>query len=167
MSRKLVTTEPTQSARDRSVLDFKRDWRRLNTGRLLYECFELYNAALLKSLKPSEFLGVRNTHLNLLRHLDAEGTRMSDLASRANVTKAAITSLVRACTDLDLVTVGQSTEDARARVVRFSPKGRELMRHIEKTLLGMERRLAARLEGDAYIQLRAALLRLSSLRDTL
>ena len=153
--------------RNGNVLDFKRDWRRLNTGRLLYECFELYNAALLGSLKTGKFPGVRNTHLNLLRHLDAEGTRMSDLASRANLTKAAITGLVHACTNLDLVTVGQSTEDARARVVRFSPKGLELMHHIRTTLVGIERRLASRLEGDAYAQLRAALLGVSSLRDTL
>ncbi len=160
-------SQSNADAQDTGVLDFKRDWRRLNTGRLLYECFELYNAAVLKSLKPTEFSGVRNTHFNLLRQLDAEGTRMSDLASRANVTKAAITSLVYACTDLDLVTVEQSTEDARARVVRFSPKGLELMRHIQKTQVGIERRLASRLEGDAYARLRAALLSMSSLRNEL
>ena len=154
-------------AQDSSMVAFKRDWRRLNTGRLLYECYALYNEALLKSLQPSEFSGVRNTHLNLLRHLDAEGTRMSDLASRAHLTKAAITSLVRACKDLDLVTVGQSTGDARARVVSFSPRGLDLMRQIQKILLTIERRLATRLDGDAYSQLRAALLSLSSLRDVL
>lgn len=157
---------PTDAG-DSEVLEFKRDWRRLNTGRLLYECFELYNAALLKSLKPSKFAGVRNTHLNLLRHVDAEGTRMSDLASRTNLTKAAITSLVRACKLLDLVTVAQSVDDARTRVVKFSPKGLSLMRHIQKALLTIERRLAAHLSGDAYTQLRAALLSLSSLQDAL
>ncbi len=163
-------TEPDGKAdgkADGKVGDFKRDWRRLNTGRLLYECFVLYNAALLKELKKTEFSGVRNTHFNLLRHLDADGTRMSDLASRANLTKAAITSLVHACTELDLVTVGQSTEDARARVVRFSPNGLALMRLIRKTQIGIERRLASRLDEDAYGQLRAALLTMSRLPDAL
>ena len=155
------------AARDAAVSEFKRDWRRLNTGRLLYECFELYNAAVLKSLKSTEFSGVRNTHFNLLRHLDAEGTRMSDLADRANFTKAAITSLVRACSELGLVTVAQSAGDARERVVKFSPKGLDLMRHIRRSQLTIERRLAAHLDDDAYTQLRAALLSLSKLNSLL
>ncbi len=148
-------------------LNFKQDWRKLNTGRLLYEGFELYNAALLKSLNRSEFLGIRNTHLNLLRHLDANGTRMTDLAGRSNFTKPAITSLVRACKDLDLVTVEQNRGDGRERVVRFSPKGLRLMQHIQRTLLTIEQRLATRLGDEAHEQLRSALLSLASLRDAL
>ncbi len=152
-------------ARHLQAADFKRDWRRLNTGRLLYEGYELYNATLLKSLVPAGFPGIRNTHFNLLRHLDADGTRMSDLASRANLTKPAITGLVRACLDLDLVTVEQSSDDARARMVQFSPRGLQLMRQIRRTQLTIERDLAIRLGDEAYGQLRAALLALAKLRD--
>ncbi len=153
--------------RDTRSSEFKRDWRKLNTGRLLYEGFELYNSALLKSLKPVEFSGIRNTHLNLLRHLDADGTRMSDLATRSNLTKAAITSLVGACKGLDLVTVEQSAGDARERLVRFSPKGQDLMKHIEKTIRAIERRLNVQLGEDVYAQLRSALMDLSDSRDAL
>ena len=154
------------SAEHPKAADFKRDWRRLNTGRLLYEGYELYNAELLKALIPAGFPEIRNTHFNLLRHLDADGTRMSGLASRANLTKPAITGLVRACQDLDLVTVEQSSDDARARTVRFSPRGSHLMRHIRRTQLIIERDLADRLGDEAYGQLRAALLALAKLRDT-
>ena len=154
-----------RSAGKPRAADFKRDWRRLNTGRLLYEGYELYNATLLKSLNPAGFPAVRNTHFNLLRHLDADGTRMSDLASRANITKPAITALVRACQDLDLVTVEQSSEDARARMVRFSPRGAQLMRQIRRIQVTIERDLAARLGDEAYGQLRSALLALANLRD--
>ena len=145
--------------------DFKRDWRRLNTGRLLYEGYELYNATLLRSLHPAGFPNVRNTHFNLLRHLDSDGTRMSDLASRANLTKPAITGLVRACEGLDLVVVEQSSEDARARVVRFTPRGLQLMRKIRQVQAIIERDLAVSLGDEAYGQLRSALLVLAKLRD--
>ena len=60
---------------------------------------------------------------------------MTVLATRSDATKAAITSLVRGCTNLDLVTVGQSAGDARNRVVRFSDKGPELLEGIRKPLL--------------------------------
>ncbi len=148
-----------------AAADFKRDWRRLNTGRLLYEGYALYNAALLKALIPAGFPGIRNTHFNLLRHLDADGTRMSDLASRANLTKPAITGLVGACQALDLVTVEQSSDDARARMVRFSPRGLDLMRQIRQTQVTIERDLASRLGDETYGQLRAALLDLARLRN--
>ncbi len=147
--------------------DFKRDWRRLNTGRLLYEGYELYNATLLKILNPAGFPGVRNTHFNLLRQLDAEGTRMSDLAKRANLTKPAITGLVRACLELDLVTVEQSSDDGRARMVRFSPRGLQLMRQIRRIQITIERDLADRLGEEAYAQFRSALLTLANLRDAM
>ena len=152
------------ATRRRPATDIDRDWRRLNTGRLLYEAYELYNARLLQSLVPAGFPGIRNTHFNVLRHLDADGTRMSDLASRANLTKSAITGLVRACQDLELVVVEPSTDDARARMVRFSPRGSQLMRQIRKTLLTLERDLAAHLGEEPYDQLRSALLALASLR---
>lgn len=152
---------------DAHLSDLAQDWRKLNTGRLFYEGFELYNAALLNSLRSGPFSGIRNTHLNLLRHLDAEGTRMSDLARRSNLTRAAITGLVRACEQLDLVTVVPSSEDARARLVKFSPRGRELMRHIRRMVRVIERRLLDRLGDETYGNLRAALLSVSSVRDAL
>ena len=151
--------------RGAQTADFTREWRRLNTGRLLYEGYEIYNAALLKALIPAGFPEIRNTHFNLLRHLDAEGTRMSDLASRANLTKPAITGLVRACQDLELVSVEQSSDDARARMVRFSPRGLQLMHQVRQTLSTIERDLAAHLGGEAYDQLRAALLAVATMRD--
>ncbi len=156
-----------RETRKPDAADFTRDWRRLNTGRLLYEGYYLYNETLLKTLNSGGFPGIRNTHFNLLRHLDADGTRMSDLASRANLTKPAITGLARACQDLELVTVEQSTDDARARMVRFAPRGLQLMRQIRRIQVTLERDLAARLGDETYGQLRSALLTLANLRDTM
>ena len=155
-----------EERRTSPATDFTRDWRRLNTGRLLYEGYEFYNAAVQKSLIPAGFPGIRNTHFNLLRQVDADGTRMSDLASRANLTKPAITSLVRACLELDLVIVEQSVDDARSRMVRFSPRGLHLMRQIRRIQITIERDLTNHLGDEAYGQFRAALLALAKLRDT-
>ena len=147
--------------------DFLQDWRKFSTGRLLYNGYELYNAALLRSLVPVGFPEIRNTHFNLLRHLDADGNRMSDLASRSNLTKAAITGLVRSCQDLGLVTVEQSVDDARARLVRFSPRGWQLMQQIQQAQITIERDIADRLGDEVYGHLRTALLALSNLKGEL
>ena len=65
------------------------------------------------------------------------------------------------------MTVAPSSDDARARLVKFSPKGRELMRHIRRTIRVIERRLLVRLGSETYGNLRTTLLGVSSLRDTL
>ncbi len=140
-------------------------WRQINTGRLLYNGFEWYNFILLDALQTTDFEGIRHTHLNLLRHLDAEGTRMTDLAARSKLTKAAITALVRSCRDLGFVSVENKVDDGRTRVVRFTARGCDLMLLIEKTVGSIERRVRLRLGKQAYDDFRVALLSLSALGD--
>lgn len=146
--------------------DAGRSWRNLNTGRLLFSCFERWEAAVLKHLTEAGWSDVRRTHFNILRHLDADGTRMSDLAVRANVTKGAVTGLVRSCEVLDLVTVSSETTDRRARLVRYTPRGLELMELFRATMLALEGQLRDRL-GGGYADLRAALLTLSGFEDVI
>jgi len=145
--------------------DAARSWRNLNTGRLLYGGFEYFEAAVLAALHEADYGHVRRTHFNVLRHLDAEGTRMSDLAARANVTKAAMTALVRACEEMGFVTVTIHKGDGRARLVNFTATGDELMRFFENTILASERVLRARLGKAGYESLRAGLLELSGMTD--
>ena len=66
-----------------------------------------------------------------------------------------------------MVTVEQSTDDARARMVRFAPRGMQLMRQIRRIQVTLERDLAVRLGDETYAQLRSALLTLANFRDTM
>ena len=145
--------------------DAGRSWRNLNTGRLLFSGFERWEAAVLARLHEGGWGDVRRTHFNILRHLDAEGTRMSDLAERANVTKAAVTALVRSCEALGLVTSSAGAADRRARLVAYTPKGLELMEFFRATMLALEDEVRDRLGPAAYAELRAALLALSGLTE--
>ena len=143
--------------------DADRSWRNLNTGRLLYAGFEGFEADVLAALHAAGHARVRRTHFNVLRHVDAEGTRMVDLAMRANLTKAAMTGLVRDCEAMGLVTTRPDPNDGRARLVAFAPEGDAFMRFMHDTVQGMERRLRDQLGSAAYDTLRAALLRLSGM----
>ena len=66
----------------------------------------------------------RIAHVNLTRNLDVEGTRLTELARRASMSKQAMGELVDQCTALGLVDRIPDPSDRRARIVRFTPAGR-------------------------------------------
>ena len=62
-------------------------------------------------------------HIHITRHLALEGARLTDLASRAGMSKQAMGDLVDQCAAWDLVRREPDPLDARARRVCFTPTG--------------------------------------------
>jgi DNA-binding MarR family transcriptional regulator len=62
-------------------------------------------------------------HVHITRHLALEGSRLTDLAARAGMTKQAMGDLVDQCEAWGLVTREPDPRDGRARVVRFTEAG--------------------------------------------
>ena len=66
---------------------------------------------------------VSAAHVHITRHLAPEGSRLTDLAASAGMTKQAMGDLVTQCEAWGLVTREADPLDARARLVRFTPTG--------------------------------------------
>jgi len=116
-------------------------WRHYNIGRLLLFAFHAFEARILDSYHAAGFDDVRQVHLNVVRHIDVpKGTRIVDLAARAGVTKGAMGQLVEECARLGLVDLTPDPTDRRAKIVRYSKRGREFM--------AVTRRSAKRIEAD-------------------
>jgi DNA-binding MarR family transcriptional regulator len=62
-------------------------------------------------------------HVHITRHLDLPGTRLTELAQKAGMSKQAMGDLVDQCEAWGLVTREPDPRDARARVVQFTPTG--------------------------------------------
>ncbi len=62
-------------------------------------------------------------HVHITRHLELQGTRLTDLAQRAGMCKQAMGDLVDQCEAGGLVTRAPDARDARARLVKFTPTG--------------------------------------------
>ena len=65
----------------------------------------------------------RIAHVSLTRNLDVEGTRLTELARRAFMSKQAMGELVGQCVDLGLVDRVADPSDGRARIVMFTSAG--------------------------------------------
>lgn len=125
-------------------------WRTHNVGRLLSSAFRAFTLDVQRSLHAGGFPDVSEVHMTLFRNLDMAGTRPSDLAARARMTKPAMTDLVRRTALLGLVEQRADPADGRAQIIVLTPRGERL---VEATRLGVERAEAqmAELVGKGFV----------------
>ena len=62
-------------------------------------------------------------HIHITRHLALEGSRLTELADLAGMSKQAMGKLVDQCEAWGLVTRSPDARDGRARLLRFTPDG--------------------------------------------
>jgi DNA-binding MarR family transcriptional regulator len=98
-------------------------WRHANIGRLLNNAVRRFESRVLELMAASGHGETRIAHVSLTRNLDVEGTRLTELARRASMSKQAMGELVDQCTELGLVAREADPHDGRARIVRFTPAG--------------------------------------------
>lgn len=99
-------------------------WRHANVGRLLNNAVRRFEARVLDLMSENGHAQTRISHINLTRNLDVEGTRLTELARRASMSKQAMAELVEQCEALGLVSRTVDPSDRRARIVAFTPAGR-------------------------------------------
>jgi len=98
-------------------------WRHLSIGRLLHNAISRFDARVFKLLAEAGHGKVRQPHSNLTRNLDISGTRITELARRAEMTKQAMSELVVRCEKLGLVKRMTDPKDARVKIVTFTAAG--------------------------------------------
>ena len=110
-------------------------WRDTHLGRLLAMASARFDARVLALMAHNDDLTLTlsnlaargkltASHTQITRHLPAEGCSLTELASRAGVTKQAMGKLVDQCAAWDLVQRQPDPRDGRALRVVFSPIGR-------------------------------------------
>ncbi|MGC4086369.1 MAG: MarR family transcriptional regulator [Polyangiaceae bacterium] len=103
---------------------------------------------------------LRRAHTSLLPHIELAGTRITNLADRLGITKQAVSQLVDDLEELGVLAREADPDDARARRVVFTERGRAGLMEGLQTLRDLEREFGAVIGAQAMDQLRAALLAL-------
>jgi DNA-binding MarR family transcriptional regulator len=98
-------------------------WRHANIGRLLNNAVRRFEARVLELMSERGHAETRIAHVSLTRNLDVEGTRLTELARRASMSKQAMGELVDQCMELGLVDRIADPSDGRARIVKFTRAG--------------------------------------------
>ena len=112
-------------------------------SRLLYTANWLFDARILEHVNENGFPGLRMAHLHVPRNLDFEGTRITELAIRAEMSKQSMGELVDQCEKMGLVERAPHEEDGRSKLIRFTPEGKRLIEVVERALAAAEREMVA------------------------
>jgi DNA-binding MarR family transcriptional regulator len=117
---------------------------------------------LVARLDAAGFAGLTPAHSAVLENLDPGGTRLTDLAARARMTRQSMTELVSVLEQRGYLERQPDPADRRARIVRLTPTGRQLVRQAIKETASIEaewRSQLARhgLKGDIVAVLTEAL----------
>ena len=109
-------------------------WRITHLGRLLGHALRRFDERVLwlmtrdvlvplalSNLAARDQVGA--AHIHITRHLELKGSRLTDLASSAGMSKQAMGDLVTQCEAWGLVTKGLDAYDKRAKKVMFTSDG--------------------------------------------
>ena len=94
------------------------------TLQLLFKAARLANERAIATIRARTGKPVRVAHTALLPHVDLEGTRLTELARRLGVSKQAAGQLVDELVEMGFLERAPDPADARAKLVRFSRRGR-------------------------------------------
>jgi DNA-binding MarR family transcriptional regulator len=114
-------------------------------------------AAVRADLARNGFGDVAPSHSALLRNLGEDGSRPSDLAAHAGVTRQAVTKLVDELERLGLVRRDPDPDDGRGVIVRYTDRGRAVLAIARKRMLALERAYAAQVGADRWAEVRSTL----------
>ena len=132
-------------------------WRRENIGRYLNQAVRRFEKRVIEIVEESGHPDMRVSFLNLTRNLDVEGTRITELAQRAGMTKQSMSELVAQCVKAGLVVQRPHASDARARLIVFTRKGLALLQSFRGALVTAEREMRKEVGAEAFQLMRAAL----------
>jgi DNA-binding MarR family transcriptional regulator len=113
-----------------------------STFELLFRASRLVNERAVANARRAGATQLRLAHTQLFPHIAFDGVRITEIARRLEVTKQAIGPLID-----DLVAAGMveripDPTDARAKLVRWTRRGRQALEHGLGVLAELERDMA-------------------------
>ncbi|MFL6157879.1 MAG: MarR family winged helix-turn-helix transcriptional regulator [Marmoricola sp.] len=97
----------------------------------------------------SGYTEITYAHNAVFSTLQAEGSRASDMAATAGITRQSMGEIVRGMVALGIVEMRPDPDDGRAKLVVYTPRGLEMVREGFQHIIDLEKRFADEF-GDDY-----------------
>ena len=137
----------------------------LNIGLLCFIVYRAIEARVLDDLAAAGFDDVTAAQGRVFARIDPDGTRLTDLAERALITKQTAGFLVDQLERAGYVRRVPDPRDARARLVQIAERGRAAVEVARQAEAKVEAEWTAHLGQEATTRLRQALARLREITD--
>ena len=136
----------------------------LHIARLLLRAVRSVQASYIERLQQRGHPGLRTGHIPVLAGLNPEtnprsraGTRITDLANRAGMTRQMMGRLVRELESLGYLTTAAHPEDLRAVVVTMTERGNAIRAEAAEVIAELEADYAVLLKDPELAALKGAL----------
>jgi len=128
-------------------------------GALLRVPAQAIHRRIIKELNAAGFDELRLPHIAVLQFPGPDGVRPGTLAERAGMSKQAMNRLLGSLEALGYVVRSDAPDEGRARVIRFTKRGRAAYSKIHDILRDIEREWSAELGPKDFAQLKELLSR--------
>jgi DNA-binding MarR family transcriptional regulator len=137
--------------------------KRASLGQLLIKCARLFNERAIGRLSElTAYPPLRPAHTNLIPHIDFAGTRVVELARKLGISKQAVSQTVAELEQLGVLETVADSSDARAKLVRFTTKGKSAIAQGLEVLREVENEVGPRVGARHMLALHEALLALEA-----
>lgn len=126
-------------------------------GALLRGPYQVLATRVYEELAERGYTDVRIAHGVVFRHIAPEGSRITELAERAQLTKQSMGALVDYLRERGYVELHPDPADGRAKLVRLTERGRMLQLTALEISAQVEQSLADSLGEEKLAQLRLLL----------
>ena len=137
----------------------------LNIGLLMQIAFRAMEQRVLRALADSGFGDISVAQARIVAQIDAAGTRLTELAERAQITKQTASFLIDQVERAGYVKRVPDPSDRRARLVQLTDRGRQVTDFANSVADRVQREWSAHLGPEAMRSLRQALNRLREITD--
>src|SRR5690348_7701039 len=117
--------------------------RNESIGRVFLRLYRDFQVRCAPKLAARGYGNLTDAHLNVLIHLDSQGTRIVTLAERANMTKQSMGDLIRELEGQGFVRRADDPTDKRASIIHFTERGQRFLTDAYEIKLEMEAEYSA------------------------
>lgn len=135
------------------------DPAQLNTISLLGQAYSLFGFQIVDGVVGAGF-PQKPKHSAVFAQIDPEGSRLTELANRANITPQAMGELIDELEELGYVSRQPDPTDRRAKLIVLTDEGRAAVEAGIQTIVGLEQRITEILGETGHQALREMLTKL-------
>jgi DNA-binding MarR family transcriptional regulator len=128
-------------------------------GALLRVPAQAIHRRIIRELNAAGFEELRVPHMAVLQFPGPDGVRPGTLAERAGMSKQAMNQLLRSLEKLGYIVRSDAPNQGRARIIRFTKRGRAAYARVHEILRQIEREWSAELGPKRFAQLKELLFR--------